>query len=316
VSSLLEKRSNSLLKNRLFLRKGFELERRTMPYSSSSPYFLSDRLHFPASLSVPGALNSRQTLQIEEPSDHERLLPDVLKHPSEESPESMLFFGFSPQLFDLFPRSLTQLVKDPSLPHPDPRMFFIGSDLFGGDVGLDLSFEETPDKLLLKESLVGSDTLGLEFKSFLGAGDQFQNPTSFSGRSLRSFNIDADQDPVSVLHDGVDGISGNRGFFGGLRGEPRVGVGSRAVSLVGARLSAPVDGWISRVVVFSDLNRLFFWLRIAADSFLVFFRRLIHFDRLKTLVRSIRPDGGAVHAPVTRDQSFFHGDFYRVIKDC
>jgi len=285
------------------------------PYSFTAPAFLSDRPLFSASLTVSDDLEGRKALQIEEPADHERFLPDVSKHSPEESPESVLFFGFSPELLDLFPGSLAQLVEDSSLPHPDSNMFFVRSDLFGGDMGLDLSFEETSDELLFKESFVGSDGFRLKSESFLGTGDQLQNSASFGGGALRAFNIDADQDPVSVLHDGVYGVSRNRGFFGRFRGEPTVGISGRAVSLVGSPLAAPVDGGISRVVVFFDFNRLFFWLRISANRLFIFFRGLIDFNRHKTFIRGVRSDGGAVNAPMAADQSFFHGNFYRVIKE-
>ena len=80
------------------------------PHSFASPAFLPHHPLFSASLPASDGLETGQTLQIQEPTDHERFLPDIFKHSPEESPESVLFFGFSPELFDLFPGSLAQCI--------------------------------------------------------------------------------------------------------------------------------------------------------------------------------------------------------------
>src|SRR3989338_2884902 len=307
--------TSSLLKNRRFLEERSDLRHEVSPYSFASPAFLSNHPLFSTSLTVSDNLESSQTLQIQEPSDHERLLPDVLKHSPEESPESMFFFGFSPQLLNLFPGSLAQLVEHPSLSHSDPRMLFVRPDLFGGNMGLYLSSEETLDKLLLKESFVGPKGFWLYFQSFLGSGQELQDSVPLSGSTLRTFNTDTDDDSISVLHDGVAGVRGDRGLFGRLRSQSAVGVGGRAVGLIGARLAAPVNSGVSRVVVFGGFDRFFFWLGRSADGFLVLFWRLINFDGSKAFVGSVRSHGRAVDAPVGRDQPFFQGDLYRVVKE-
>ena len=124
------------------------------PHSAESFAFLPNHwVNFLASSRIEG-LEARQALQIEKPTHHEGLLRHIDQGSPEESPESMFFFGFSPELFDLFPGSLTQVVKNTSLPHADSGVFFLGPDRFASDVRLNLSFDETPNELLLKESLV------------------------------------------------------------------------------------------------------------------------------------------------------------------
>ncbi|MFA5430135.1 MAG: hypothetical protein WC329_03135 [Candidatus Omnitrophota bacterium] len=56
-----------------------------------------------------------QSLQIEQPAYQERFLPDIAQRSPEESAESMFFFRFTPEFFNLFTGSLAYLIAKSSL---------------------------------------------------------------------------------------------------------------------------------------------------------------------------------------------------------
>ena len=63
-----------------------------------------------APLPHSGGRKGCEPLQVEQPADHQGLLPDVFQGSPEESPEPVLLFGFAPELLDLLPGPLAPLV--------------------------------------------------------------------------------------------------------------------------------------------------------------------------------------------------------------
>src|SRR3989338_2671428 len=253
--------------------------------------------------------NSRKTFQIEQPADHESFLPNILKSPSKESPETMFFFGFSPKFLDLFSGSLAPLIKTSPLSHPNPLQCLVFSSSKTRDMWLNASLKNRFDKLRFKITFVGSQRRGFKFQSFLSSVQKFQGSLPFRRRTLALFHADADKDSVPVFHDRIHRVSRNSRFFWRFCSQASVRIAGGSMSLVRTSLPFPIYVGIARVI-----RTFFFDLIFAANSFLIALGRLIHFYRRKTLVARVGSNKRTVHAPMCAHQSFGHGLLPRIIK--
>src|SRR5215467_1002060 len=64
----------------------------------------------------------RQPLEVEDPANQVRLLPDPCETPPTETPEPVPVLALAEEFLNLLPRSLRELIAEAPHPHPDARM--------------------------------------------------------------------------------------------------------------------------------------------------------------------------------------------------
>src|SRR6266566_2588819 len=95
----------------------------------------------------------RQPLEIQDPADQQRLLPDAWQSPPTEAAQPVPVLAFPEEFLDQLPAPLRQLVAAATLAHAHPRMGLGAAAGLGRDVRRDAAGKQGREEVLVKEPL-------------------------------------------------------------------------------------------------------------------------------------------------------------------
>jgi len=185
-------------------------------------------------------LQRGQALQIEQPAHHQGFLSDIVRRPSQESAESVVVFGFAPQLFDSLPGPLADQKSEPSFSHANPFVSRVPASLHRGYMGLNAAAEQSLDKFLFEESFVGPQCFRPQPQAVFGSLNQLENTLSLRRWSLKNLNADSRENPVAIFHHRVDRVGRGRRLFAGLGGQSSVWVAGGTMRRVRPLLASKI----------------------------------------------------------------------------
>ena len=84
----------------------------------------------------------RQALEIQDPADQVRLLPDSSEPAAAEAPQPVPVLALAEELLDQLPAPLRQAIPEPALAHPHARVGRAAPARLRRDVGLDAPGEQ------------------------------------------------------------------------------------------------------------------------------------------------------------------------------
>src|SRR5438105_667772 len=91
-------------------------------------------------------LKCGQSLQIEQPAHHHCFLSDIVRCSPREPAESVIVFGFTPQLFYFLPGPLADDKSKSSFSHSNPFVGGIPSSIHRRDIGLNAPSKQSLDE--------------------------------------------------------------------------------------------------------------------------------------------------------------------------
>src|SRR5262245_9990689 len=176
-----------------------------------------------------------QTFEVEDPADQVRLLPDAEQPPAAESAQAVPVLALAEEFFDLLARPLREPVSHTPRAHADARMRGLLPARIYRDVGCDAPPEQRLYEAGGEEALVPAQGGGREAEPPFGPLQQGQAPGRLRRHRSEDFRPEAEQNPMPILHQGIDGIAGEgagaRGPFGD---EPAVRIRDRTMGRVAA----------------------------------------------------------------------------------
>src|SRR5512147_2092869 len=192
---------------------------------------------------VPG-----QAFEIQHPADQVGLLPHPAEPAAPEAAEAMPVLPLAKELLDQLPAPLRHAIRGAAFAHAHAGVGLAAAAGLRGNVGLDAASEQRLEEVFVEEPLVGAEGGGAESQPPLRPRQQRQTAGLLRGRALKDLHAEAQQEPVAILHHGIDGIArigtGARRAFGH---ESTVRVGDRAMGRVAPLLATEVDGAIAGV---------------------------------------------------------------------
>src|SRR5260370_30329435 len=95
----------------------------------------------------------RQSLEVQDPADQQRLLPDAPQPAPTEAPQPVPVLALAEELLDQLPTPLGQAVAAPALSHAHAGMRLGAAAGVRRDVGLDAPREQRLEEVLVEEPL-------------------------------------------------------------------------------------------------------------------------------------------------------------------
>src|SRR5262249_39410464 len=149
----------------------------------------------------------RQTFQIQDPADQVRFLLHPPAAAPPEAPQAVPVLGFPEQLLDQLPTALREPICLAASPHAHPSVRDGAASWYDGNVRRDPPTPKRCNKVLVKESSVRAERGGAEPQSSSRTVEQSQTAPLLRGRALEDLHAEPEQEPMPVLHHGVDGIA-------------------------------------------------------------------------------------------------------------
>src|SRR5712692_167139 len=139
----------------------FSSDRSAVTVEVRSPAALRRRDRWERRGATPGSCRLRlgdeelgQSLEVQDPADQQRLLPDAPQTAPPEAPQPVPVLALAEELLDQLPAPLGQLVATPALAHAHAGMRLGAAARVRRDVGRDAAREQRLEEILVEEPLV------------------------------------------------------------------------------------------------------------------------------------------------------------------
>src|SRR5262249_54736014 len=247
-------------------------------------------------------LSFRQTFEVEDPADQQRLLLDAAVAPTTEASQAMPIFGFTEQFLNELAATLRESIARTAYAHPNARMRGRAPACLYGDVRFDVPREHRRDEVGMKEALVRSERRGPKSQAAFRTGEQRQAAPLFRSHPLEDVDAETEQKPVTVLHHRVDRVAGvGAGARAALRDESAVRVSRRAMGRVAPLLATEIPRAIARILPIALVRPI---LRPQPALVLLGIERDL--NRHEALVARVRADECAVGTDMVAHQARGH----------
>src|SRR5205807_2307930 len=153
------------------------------------------------------AQHLRQAYEIQDPADQVRLLADALESTSTEATKAVPIFALAKEFLDLLAAALRQLIAQAAPSHADSHVRALVPARLGGDVRRDPLPEQRLDEGPDEEALVGAERRGAEAEAPFRPLQQGQAARRFRGRRAKDLGVEAQQNPIAILHHRIDGVA-------------------------------------------------------------------------------------------------------------
>src|SRR5258708_10591365 len=185
----------------------------------------------------------RQALEVQDPADQQRLLPDAPQTAPTEAPQPVPVLALTEEFLDQLPAPLGQLVAASARSHAHAGMRLGAAARVRRDVGLDAAHEQRLEEVLWEEPLVSAEPAGRERQPPSRPIQQGQAPRLLRRAALEDLHAQPQQQAVAVLPHRIDGVARvGAPPRGPLRHESAVGVRRGPMRPVAPPLPPEVDG--------------------------------------------------------------------------